>query len=133
MAPRDQHGGAEDASPVPSACDGGGHGRQARSPALRSRPLGRRSWLVALLLIGAYSLATEECLALCDHAPCVLINEKKHSRVRPEDVPALLADPNNDKLDVPRSDLYDPVHEERSPAQPGQAPARRHEGGDPGR
>jgi NADH-quinone oxidoreductase subunit E len=58
---------------------------------------------------GAYSLVTEECLALCDHAPCVLINEKKHCRVRPEDVPALLADPNNDKLDVPRSSLYDGV------------------------
>ena len=43
----------------------------------------------------AYSLATEECLALCDHAPCVLINEKKHSRVRPEDVPALLAGPDS--------------------------------------
>ena len=57
---------------------------------------------------GAYSLATEECLALCDHAPCVLINEKKHSRVRTQDVPALLADPNNDKLDVARSELYDP-------------------------
>jgi len=56
---------------------------------------------------GRYSLATEECLAQCDHAPCVLINEKKHCRVRPEDVPALLADPNNDKLDIPRSDLYD--------------------------
>jgi len=58
---------------------------------------------------GAYSLATEECLAQCDHAPCVLINEKKHGRVKPDDVPALLADPDNDKLEVPRSDLYDPV------------------------
>ena len=58
---------------------------------------------------GAYSLATEECLAQCDHAPCVLINEKKHARVKPDDVPALLADPDNDKLEVPRSDLYDPV------------------------
>ncbi len=59
---------------------------------------------------GAYSLATEECLALCDHSPCVLINERKHGGLRPEDVPALLADPDNDKLDVPRSDLYDPVY-----------------------
>jgi hypothetical protein len=28
-------------------------------------------------------------------------------RVRPEDVPKLLADPNNDKRDMPRSDLFD--------------------------
>ena len=56
---------------------------------------------------GKYSLMTEECLAGCDHAPCVLINEKLHKRVRPEDVPALLADDDNDAIDVPRSDLFD--------------------------
>jgi NADH-quinone oxidoreductase subunit E len=56
---------------------------------------------------GKYSLILEECLAACDHAPCMLINEKMHKRVRPEDVPRLLADPNNDKLDMPRSDLFD--------------------------
>ncbi|MBN1342627.1 MAG: NAD(P)H-dependent oxidoreductase subunit E [Phycisphaerae bacterium] len=58
---------------------------------------------------GKYSLITEECLAGCDHAPCMLINEKLHERVKPEDVPRILADPDNDKLDVPRSYLYDGV------------------------
>ncbi len=57
---------------------------------------------------GKYSLMTEECLAGCDHAPCVLINERLHHRIKPEDVPELLADPENDKLDVPRSTLFDP-------------------------
>ncbi len=56
---------------------------------------------------GKYSFMTEECLAACDHAPCLLINEKLHRRVRPEDIPALLDDPNNDRLEIPRSDLYD--------------------------
>lgn len=60
---------------------------------------------------GAYSFVTEECLGGCEHAPCLLINEKLHKRVKPEDVPALLKDPNNDKLDIPRSDLYDPPRE----------------------
>jgi NADH:ubiquinone oxidoreductase subunit E len=54
-----------------------------------------------------FSLMTEECLAGCDHAPCVLINEKLHKRVKPEDVPQLLADAGKDKLDIPRSDLFD--------------------------
>ncbi len=56
---------------------------------------------------GRFSLATEECLAGCDHAPCLLINEKLHKRVRPEDVAALLSDPANAELDVPRSSLFD--------------------------
>jgi NADH:ubiquinone oxidoreductase subunit E len=56
---------------------------------------------------GAYSLTTEECLAGCDHAPCLLINERLHSRVRAEDVGRLLDDPNNDRIDVPRSTLFD--------------------------
>ncbi|NOT02649.1 MAG: NAD(P)H-dependent oxidoreductase subunit E [Phycisphaerales bacterium] len=56
---------------------------------------------------GAYSLATEECLAGCDHAPCLLINEKLHKRVKPEDVPTLLKSAENDKLDMPRSTLFD--------------------------
>jgi len=56
---------------------------------------------------GTYSLATEECLAGCDHAPCLLINEKLHKRVKPEDVAKILADAHNDRLDVPRSDLFD--------------------------
>lgn len=56
---------------------------------------------------GEYSLRTEECLAGCDHAPCLLVNERLHKRVRPSDVAALLADPNNDRISVPRSDLFD--------------------------
>jgi NADH-quinone oxidoreductase subunit E len=54
-----------------------------------------------------YSLTTEECIAGCDHAPCLLINEKLHKRVRPEHIAKLLADPNNDRIDVPRSTLFD--------------------------
>ena len=57
---------------------------------------------------GRYSLMTEECLAGCDHGPCMLINEKMHKCVRVEDVERILADPDNDKLAMPRSDLYDP-------------------------
>lgn len=56
---------------------------------------------------GRYSLMTEECLAACDHAPCLMINEKLHPQVRPEDVPALLDDPQNDRIAAPRSDLFD--------------------------
>ena len=56
---------------------------------------------------GKYSLVTEECLAGCDHGPCLLINEKLHRRVKPEDVAGLLADPDNDRITVPRSELFD--------------------------
>ncbi len=56
---------------------------------------------------GEYSLVTEECLAGCDHSPCMLINEKLHKRVQPADIPKLLADTDNDKLDMPRSTLFD--------------------------
>ena len=56
---------------------------------------------------GEYSLMTEECLALCDYGPCMLINEKVHKCVRPEDVDRILDDPDNATPDVPRSDLYD--------------------------
>lgn len=56
---------------------------------------------------GRYSLMTEECLAACDHGPCMLINEKLHTRVRPEDVEAILADPDNDRIEPKRSTLYD--------------------------
>lgn len=57
---------------------------------------------------GKYSLVTEECLAGCDHAPCLLINERLHKRVKPEDVKRLLSDPSNDRVDMERSDLFDP-------------------------
>ena len=65
---------------------------------------------------GEYSLHTEECIAGCDHAPCLLINERLHKKVKPEDVAAILADPDNDRLDVPRSDLFDAPRESRRPA-----------------
>jgi NADH-quinone oxidoreductase subunit E len=56
---------------------------------------------------GRYSLMTEECLAACDHAPCMMINEKMHKCVKLADLDHILSDPNNDKLEIPRSDLYD--------------------------
>ena len=65
---------------------------------------------------GKYSLVTEECLAGCDHAPCLLINERLHKHVQPADVAGLLADPDNDKIDVARSDLFDAPKEEEAPA-----------------
>ena len=73
---------------------------------------------------GRYSLVTEECLAGCDHGPCLLVNEKLHKRVKPEDVAKLLADEDNDRLEIERSDLFDPPTE---PAQvpPGESPAGR--------
>ena len=72
---------------------------------------------------GEYSLMTEECLAGCDHAPCVLINEKLHKRVTPADVPRLLADADNDTLDIPRSDLFDTPQPQAKPT-PGPTPDR---------
>ncbi len=65
---------------------------------------------------GEYSLMTEECLAGCDHGPCVLIGERLHKRVKPEDVPRLLGDPNNDRVDVPRSELFDRPEGDPAPA-----------------
>ncbi len=56
---------------------------------------------------GKYSLVTEECLAGCDHAPCLLINEKLHKRVKPEEVAGILADADNDRIACKRSDLFD--------------------------
>jgi NADH-quinone oxidoreductase subunit E len=56
---------------------------------------------------GAYSLVTEECLAGCDHAPCLLINEKMHKCVPAEEVSKILADENNDRIVFERSDLFD--------------------------
>jgi NADH-quinone oxidoreductase subunit E len=56
-----------------------------------------------------YSFVTEECLAGCDYAPCMLVNEKLHKRVSPDDVDGILDDPNNDRLDIERSDLFDGV------------------------
>jgi NADH-quinone oxidoreductase subunit E len=56
---------------------------------------------------GQWSFMTEECLAACEHAPCMLINEKLHKRVTVEDLERILNDPDNDRLDVPRSTLYD--------------------------
>ncbi len=56
---------------------------------------------------GEWSFMTEECLAACDHAPCMQINEKMHKCVKVEDLDRILNDPDNDKLEMPRSDLYD--------------------------
>lgn len=56
---------------------------------------------------GQYSLLMEECLAGCDHAPCLLINEKMHKCVKPEQIDAILADAKNDQLSIPRSETYD--------------------------
>ncbi len=56
---------------------------------------------------GQYSLMTEECLAACDYGPCLLINEKLHKRVKPEDVKKLLKDPASDRISMDRSDLFD--------------------------
>ncbi len=56
---------------------------------------------------GQWSYMTEECLAGCEHAPCMLINEKLHKNVKVEDLDRILADPAADKLEMPRSDLYD--------------------------
>lgn len=56
---------------------------------------------------GQYSLVTEECLAGCDHAPCLLINEKLHKRVKPQDVKRLLADGANADVSMTRSELFD--------------------------
>ena len=57
---------------------------------------------------GRYTLMTEECLAACDHAPCMMVNERMHKSVKDEDLPSILADSDNDKLAMPRSDLFDP-------------------------
>jgi NADH-quinone oxidoreductase subunit E len=65
---------------------------------------------------GAYSFVTEECLGACEHAPCLLINEKLHKCVKAGDVPRLLADDDNDTIDVERSDLYDGVPPELAEA-----------------
>ncbi len=65
---------------------------------------------------GEWSLMTEECLAACEHAPCMLINEKLHKCVRVEDLDRILADPENDKIEVVRSDLYDAPREPGSQA-----------------
>jgi NADH-quinone oxidoreductase subunit E len=56
---------------------------------------------------GKFSLQTEECLAVCDHGPCMFVNEKCHQRVKPEDVRRILEDPESDRIDVPRSTLFD--------------------------
>jgi NADH-quinone oxidoreductase subunit E len=58
---------------------------------------------------GEYSFVTEECLGACEHGACMLINEKLHKCVKPEDVPNILADPANDRVEMPRSELYDGV------------------------
>lgn len=65
---------------------------------------------------GEYSLVTEECLAGCDYAPCLLINEKLHRNVKAADVPKLLADADNDRVTMERSTLFDAPPEPEAPA-----------------
>ncbi len=57
---------------------------------------------------GKYSLVTEECLAGCDHGPCLLVGEKMHKCVKPEDIAGILSDADNDRIVFDRSDLFDP-------------------------
>lgn len=56
---------------------------------------------------GKFSLQTEECLAACDHAPCLQVNEKMYKCVKVAHLDAILADADSDKLGMPRSDLFD--------------------------
>ena len=73
----------------------------------------------------------EECLAGCDYAPCLMINERRYKHVRPEDVPRILDDPDNDRLDIPRSDLYDgPEPEAAGPSEEAAAASGRTAAGD---
>jgi len=46
---------------------------------------------------GQWSLMTEECLGACECGPCMLINERLHSKVRPQDVARILGDADCDK------------------------------------
>jgi NADH-quinone oxidoreductase subunit E len=66
---------------------------------------------------GVYSFVTEECLGACEHAPCLLVGEKLHKCVKPDQVAKILADPDNSRLDVPRSTLYD-APTDAEPASP---------------
>lgn len=56
---------------------------------------------------GQFALLTEECLAACDFAPCMLIGEKLHKSVNPGDVKNILKDAKNAVVEMLRSDLYD--------------------------
>jgi NADH-quinone oxidoreductase subunit E len=56
---------------------------------------------------GQYSLLTEECLAACDFAPCLLVNEKLHKCVTVDGVSKILKDAKNAEIAMPRSDLFD--------------------------
>ena len=42
----------------------------------------------------------------------MLVGEKLHKCVKPEDVARILADEGNDIVDMPRSDLFDPPAED---------------------
>lgn len=72
---------------------------------------------------GRYSFVTEECLAACDHAPCLLVNERLHRRVSPDGVAKLLADESNATHDVPRSALFDGPPPAAPAAESATAPA----------
>ena len=70
---------------------------------------------------GKYSLMTEECLAGCDHGPCMLIGEKLHKRVKPEDVARILADDDNDRIESERSTLFDAPPDSAGAEEAGEA------------
>ncbi len=57
---------------------------------------------------GVYTLETEECLAACDFAPCMMVNERMHKNVRCDQIDKILEDPRNDVLPMPRNPLFDP-------------------------
>jgi NADH-quinone oxidoreductase subunit E len=67
---------------------------------------------------GRYSFVTEECLGACEHGPCMLINERLHRCVKPEEVAGILAYADNDRLGVPRSNLYDTPQAESARRSP---------------
>ncbi|HWL93787.1 MAG TPA: NAD(P)H-dependent oxidoreductase subunit E [Phycisphaerae bacterium] len=71
---------------------------------------------------GHYSLLTEECLAACDFAPCMLINEKLHKSVKPDDVKKILKDAKNDQIAPARSELFDPPSNKLEQPAPELAP-----------
>ena len=65
---------------------------------------------------GRFSFMTEECLAACDFGPCMMVNEKMHKCLTIAEVDRILADPNSDRLDMPRSDLFDAPVKNRAKA-----------------
>lgn len=75
---------------------------------------------------GRYSILHEECLALCEKAPCLIVGERAYGPVKPEDVPTLLDNPDAAKIPYRRvTDFCAPTPEEilrwEGPDAPGAA------------